>query len=262
MVSIVTENWQLDGIDGVLFDKDGTLIDSHLYWGRIIERRAAAIIDHFKLEEGVAGELCRAMGFDRCVRKLVPEGPIALVTREEVITILDGFLAAKGVVGSSSVLADLFAREHEAFLGELFEYIQILPGVRRVLEDLKAQGIRTAVVTTDTVKNAHETLSYLHIDHLFDGVVGKESTIEAKITGIPARAALKMLGIPPERVICIGDAPVDMIMAEKSGLKAGIGLETGQIKLEDLQNYSPYTAASMQDLTIRSTFQEPRHYGN
>lgn len=257
MVSITTANWRLDGICGVLFDKDGTLIDSHIYWGRIIERRASAIVAHFRLAEDIFGDLCRTMGFDVQKRRLLPEGPIALVTREEVISILEDFLVQKGVPESREVLATLFTQEHHAFLDELFQYVRLLPGVVEVLETLKRFQVKTAVVTTDTIRNTEETLAFLKIAHLFDAVIGKESTVEPKITGVPAIRALDVLGLVPGRVVCIGDAPVDLIMAQKSGLKAGIGMETGQITLDKLEVHSPFTAVSMHDLKITCEAQEP-----
>lgn len=250
MISLSADNWRINSISGVLFDKDGTLIDSHAYWGRIIERRSAAIIDYYNLSKGLFAELCLAMGYCCDDRRLRPEGPIALVSREEVIDVVMTFLQPRSITPSAEVLSELFVREHEAFLKEIFEYIHILPGVRDLLEQLKQHGIKTAVVTTDTVINANETLRYLGLDALFDAVIGKESTKEAKASGIPAIAALKMLELNADQVVCVGDAPMDLIMAQKSVLKAGIGVATGQITSSELLNYSQYVTTSLQKLKI------------
>lgn len=252
MISVYADNWRLNGISGVLFDKDGTLMDSHVYWGRIIERRAAAIIDFYNLSKDLFAELCLSMGYCLSNRRLRPEGPIALVSREEVIEVVIAFLQTRSVTASAKVLSELFVREHEAFLEEIFDYIRILPGVRDLLVQLKQHGVKTAVVTTDTVRNTGEILRYLELDDLFAAVVGKESTEEPKITGVPAIAALKMLDLQADQVVCIGDAPMDLIMAQKSDLKAGIGVATGQITSAALRDYSPYNVASMEQLTIYS----------
>lgn len=250
MISFFTDDWRVQGISGVLFDKDGTLMDSHVYWGRIIERRAAAIIDHYGLAGDLFADLCKAMGFSLDRRLLLPEGPIALVSREEVLDIVASFLCSRGGHASVNVLSELFVREHEAFLEEIYNYSNILPGVTDLLLLLKDCGVKTAVVTTDTVKNTEEILRYLGLDTLFAAVIGKESTKEPKVTGVPALAALKMLDVQADQAVCIGDAPMDLIMAQKSGLKAGIGVATGQITSAVLQNYTPYCAASMQEFKI------------
>ncbi len=250
MVSIATDQWKLDGINGVLFDKDGTLIDSHVYWGRIIERRVKAIIKYYSLQDILFSDLCLTMGYSLAKKKLVPEGPIALVSREEVIEILNCYLASMGVNSSEEVISGIFVKEHEAFMDEIFDYIKILPGVVEFLAHLKKHAVKTAVVTTDVIKNTHETLRYLKIDSFFDAVLGKESFSEPKVTGIPAIEALRLLGLKQEEAVCIGDAPMDLIMAKKGGLKAGIGVVTGQIEHHVLEQYSPYITSSMRDLRI------------
>ena len=253
MISLSTEQWQLHGIEGVLFDKDGTLIDSHTYWGRIIERRAAALIACYGLPRELAGDLCRAMGFSRDSRRLLPEGPIALVSREEVIEAVLNFLLPITAAASTETISRLFAQEHEAFLEEIHGYITLLPGVVYLLEQLRRHGVRTAVVTTDTVANTNETLRHVGIAHLFDVVIGKESTKEPKVTGAPATAALKQLGLEAGQAVCIGDAPMDLIMARNSGLMGGIGVATGQLPPAELRTHSDYIITTLHELAVHGT---------
>lgn len=250
MVSLRTSTWNIDHIQAVLFDKDGTLIDSHLYWGRIIERRAVAIIEYYRLDRNMFADACRTMGYDISAKKLLPEGPIALVSREEVIKIVERFLLDKEITAGKQEIASIFIREHEIFLSELLEYTRILPGVRPLLDQLKKHKVKTAVVTTDALQNTQEMLSYLELASLFDVVIGKESTAEPKITGVPAHAALQQLGISADRTICVGDAPMDLIMARNSGLKAGVGVTTGQLPASFLVEHSPYLVASLSEISV------------
>jgi len=250
MVSIRTNNWKIDHIQGVLFDKDGTLIDSHIYWGRIIERRVNAIIEYYRLNLDTFPTICRTMGYDITRKKLLPEGPIALVSREEVIDIVVQYLMAQKINADQNEIASIFIREHKIFLSELFQYTQILAGVRPFLCRLKDHGVKTAVVTTDAIQNTNNILSYLNLGHLFDLIIGKESTEEAKSTGVPAQVALHKLEISADRAICVGDAPMDLIMAMKSGMKAGVGVTTGQLPASCLREYSPYLADSLIEIEV------------
>ena len=75
-------------VSGVIFDKDGTLTDSNIYWAEIIKLRTKKLIDEFNIEKCNASLISRAMGLDTKSNLLLPEGPIALETRQTVIEII------------------------------------------------------------------------------------------------------------------------------------------------------------------------------
>ena len=50
MIKIYSADWELDNIEAVLFDKDGTFIDLHYFWGKMTEMRAKEVIREFNLE--------------------------------------------------------------------------------------------------------------------------------------------------------------------------------------------------------------------
>ena len=85
-------------------------------------------------------------------------------------------------------------------MAELFEYIELLPSVLKLLASLKEYSIKTAIVTTDTIANTEAALRHLHIDHYFDAVIGKESTDEPKITGKPGAEGLAHTRPCPGRI--------------------------------------------------------------
>lgn len=252
MITITAANWQIDNITGVLFDKDGTLIDSHLYWGRIIQRRAQAIIQYYGLSNDLFPSLTLVMGFDLSSGRLRPEGPIALVSREEVIKVVQLYLEGLEVSSKEEQIEKLFLQEHEAFMKEIHNYICLLPGVLPFLEELSGHNVKLAVVTTDSIKNTQESLEYSQIAKYFHCVVGKESVKEIKATGIPAQEAMRLLNVLAETTVCIGDAPMDLLMAQNSGCKAGIGVCTGQLQKGSLEPYSHYVVDGFNQLSITS----------
>jgi phosphoglycolate phosphatase len=252
MVKIVHKNWDLDDIEGVLFDKDGTLIDSHIYWGRIIERRASAVIEYFNIDQSFFYRMFLALGYDCNEKKLLEQGPIALVSREQVIESFLRFLALENIVKADFIeISDIFTAEHKCFQQEIFNYINLLPGVIPVLEKLKEHGAKLTIVTSDSIINTEETIKYLKIEKYFDLIIGKESKKEPKHTGIPALEAIKQLGLEKEKTIAIGDAPMDIFMANNSKLKAGVGISTGQVKYEKLSEYTKYLAGSLKEIDIK-----------
>ena len=51
MINLKTNNWKIENIETILFDKDGTLIDLHYFWGKMTELRACAVIKKYGLCE-------------------------------------------------------------------------------------------------------------------------------------------------------------------------------------------------------------------
>lgn len=250
MIALKTLKWEISNINGILFDKDGTLIDSHLYWGRIINLRSQEIINKFKLNKALHPSICRFMGYSLAKRRLLPKGPVGITTREEVISILHHKLTGLKINISEAVLSEIFIGIHAKFLTEIKNYVKILPGVLPFLKQLKEKKITTAIVTVDVVKNTEETINLLKINKYFDLIIGKEHTAKSKISGAPAQKALTMLKLNKEQTVCVGDAPMDLIMAQKAGLKAGIGIALGQTPIKTLVKYSSYCVRSYQDLFI------------
>ena len=44
MISLKTDLWEIKIVEAILFDKDGTFIDLHYFWGKMTELRAEEII--------------------------------------------------------------------------------------------------------------------------------------------------------------------------------------------------------------------------
>ena len=250
MFSISGPGWRISELEAVLFDKDGTLVDLHFYWGEIIRRRANAVIAHHKLEAAVFPRLCAAMGLSVDQQRLLPEGPVGLVSREEVIQALHGALKDLGVATSPEIMAELFVRVHQDFQPDVERFVQLIPGAAAFVAALRKAGAKLAVVTSDTAANTRQTLRRFRLGECFDSIVGHETTPEPKISGVPARHALEELGGSGEKTVCIGDGPMDFLMAEKSGCRAAIGVATGQIPGAELARYTKYVTPSLADLTV------------
>lgn len=248
-VSISANGWKLSGVSAILFDKDGTFVDSHQYWGDIIFRRSQAICETFNLQSLYIDKLELIMGFSRVLGKLLPSGPIALVSRDEVIEIVVRYLNSENIRASNVQISKIFEQVHHE-MEKIDKHIQLIPGSLPLFKVLKKKGIKLAVVTTDAIKNTEITLDKLCLQEYFSVIIGKESCKEPKASGKPAKIALSKLGISAQNSICIGDAPMDMQMALKSGCLASIGVATGQVSESELRKVTPYVVGSLSQLLI------------
>lgn len=250
LVNLVARNWQLAGIKTVLFDKDGTFIDLHRYWGGITQRRAVAIARHFGGPALNEASLECVMGYDRDTGRLLSTGPVGLKSRDEVIASVVQHTAGIGISVPPESLADLFDQVHAAIPSELTLLVRVIPEAVALLEALRAVGVTLGVVTSDSVVTTEATLAQWNLAHYFSVVVGRESCDGPKITGLPARLALDLLSAEPAHTICIGDAPMDAFMAQNAGLAACVGVATGQLGASDLLAYTPHVVKSLADLRV------------
>lgn len=239
----------IQNIEAVIFDKDGTIADLHLYWGEIVRRRAAAVTAHYGLANGCYAEVCRAMGLALEEGRLLAEGPVGLTSREEVAQAVCSCLDRLCVKSSLETIAQLFAQVHEAFLPDIDRYLRAIPDTAEFCAALRRAGAKMAVVTSDSTVNTRHTLSRLGFESYFDVLVGRDTLPEPKISGAPARKALAALGVDSKRAICIGDAPMDCVMAKQSGCLAAVGVATGQTPASELAKHTPYVVLSMRELT-------------
>lgn len=239
-------------LEGIIFDKDGTLVDMHRYWGEIIRRRSHATIARYGLDIAALPRLCASMGLRLETGRLMPQGPVGLASREEVIKALRGCLDEMGVPTTVDEVSALFKQVHNDFLPDIDRHIQPIEGVAPFLAALHGIGARMAVVTSDTVANTRRSLDLLGLGVYFQTIVGHDSTPEPKVSGVPALRALEAMGCGPAATVCVGDAPMDAIMTSKSGCRACIGVATGQIPVADLMMLTPYVAASMAELSCGS----------
>jgi phosphoglycolate phosphatase-like HAD superfamily hydrolase len=182
---------------------------------------------------------------------LLPEGPTGLASREEIIHALCARLATRGLVCSERVLAGVFVAVHERFLPEIGGFLELLPGVAAFAGALKGAGVRTAIVTSDTVTSTLASLEHLGVARHFDLVVGRDSTVEPKVSGVPALRAMEELGVEGSETVCLGDAPMDVVMGRAAGCRATIAVATGQVPLPVLREHTPYDAPSLEQLAVR-----------
>ena len=96
----------------------------------------------------------------------------------------------------------------------------LFPGVADLLSDLAAANVRLAVVTTKRADVAKHVLEATGIAPWFHVVVGGDSTPHHKPHPAPALAALEALSASPAQATVVGDTTFDVLMARASGCRS------------------------------------------
>jgi pyrophosphatase PpaX len=106
-------------------------------------------------------------------------------------------------------------REHNE---PLHDDLVAFEGIERVLERLKSEGRRLGIVTAKRRLTVDLAFAILPLEGFFDAVVTSEQTENHKPHPEPVLAALERLGSKPEEAAFVGDSPFDMGAGKAAGV--------------------------------------------
>ena len=183
-------------IRGIIFDFDGTLIDSY---------------------EPIAESLNH-------VRRSFDRPPLPL---DEVKTLVGHGLEhlIEKAVGPAQIQEGVrLFRESYAAICE--SRTKILPQVRETLEKLERRGYQMAIATNKPSYFARDILRALEIDHLFAEVLGPNDVQRPKPDPEMLEIIMMRLGLGVDEMVYVGDMLIDVEVARSAGV-AVYALPTG-----------------------------------
>jgi len=122
------------------------------------------------------------------------------------------------------------------------------PGIREVLDGLKVNGVRLAVLTNSGRKAATRSLTISGLNDLFEFVLTRNDTETMKPRPEGLIQAVSMLSLPKDDVYYIGDTPYDVIAAKGAGVKS-VSVATGSYAPDRLASEGPdYVISSISEL--------------
>ena len=211
----------LDGIDLVVFDKDGTLIDFQFMWrgwlAALTEQLEGAT--HFRLGD----DLHALMGVDPVSGEVRSHGLLAATPmariRERVVDLLVG--RGLGPEAAERALASAWQTPDPVDLA------RPVTDLTALFATLRLPGRRLAVATSDDRQPTERTLEALGIAGLIDAIACADDGPPAKPAPDAVLGLCAMLGVPPALTAVVGDAPADLRMGRAAGAGRVIGVLTG-----------------------------------
>ncbi|RYG38477.1 HAD family hydrolase [bacterium] len=197
----------LPHLDAVIFDIDGTLLDSN-------DANAYAWRTTF-----------REFGKD------VPQAEIRAAIGKGGDNLLPDFFSEEEL---KTLKEPLSKRRGELYDGELLPKMKPFSLVREFCERLKADGRRIAIATSATEEELKVSLDLIGISDLVEAKATIDDAEGSKPDPDIFLAALERLGNPdPARVLVVGDTPYDVEAAERAGMQT-VAVLTGGFSRESL----------------------------
>lgn len=249
MVNLKTKDWQIENIETVLFDKDGTLIDLHYFWGKMTQMRSLAVIEKYNLKKDSFEKLCLFLGYDLNAKKMLSNGITALYSRSKIIEIFCENLIQLDINVTISELEELFDDVANKFYNNILDYTKPIVEAIQFVDSLYNKGVKLGIVTSDSIVSTNLTLKQFGWEKYFDVVIGRESHSDTKESGKPTILALEKLKANPKTTLMIGDAPMDYISAKNAQIERTILVSTGQICKDQLLKTSKYVCNSLKEIT-------------
>jgi phosphoglycolate phosphatase len=205
-------------IRGVLFDKDGTLLDFDATWPPAY-RAVAEELASLAGDPGLAARILRLGGYGEG-GALDPASVFACGTTREIVEFCVGLPELRGIAGIAERADGIFTRFGERGPSAVDDLAGLLEGLRR-------RGLRLGLATNDSIASTRAWLAYHDFEELFYFVSGFDSGYGPKPDPAVLDAFCAASGLAPGAVCMVGDAVTDAELARAAGAGLSVIVRSG-----------------------------------
>ncbi len=225
-------------IAGVLFDKDGTLLDYHRSW--LPANKGAALVAADG-DQALAERLLALGGYDAEQGVILPGSVLAAGTTAEIAA-----LWAEALPGSE--LEALTARIDGVFVAAGLTDATPVTELAPLFQRLKARSLALGIATSDSLQGVMASLGRFGVLELLDFISGYDSGHGNKPGPGPLLAFCDSTGLAPAQVAVVGDNAHDLEMARSGGAGLRVGVLTGTSRRNDLEPLADNVLADITEL--------------
>ena len=214
-------------IKGVLFDKDGVLVDFDATWCpaavKVINTLAAGDENKFKA-------LADAANFDLDTERFEKNAVFIAGTATDLVD-------AWAPILPDMPKYDLARQSRALFTQYGAEHVTSYDDVADTLTALGEARIAMGIATNDEEISARTQMRALRLDGRFSFVSGADTGHGAKPEPGMLLAFAEHIGAEPAEIVMVGDSTHDMRAARAAGM-IGVAVGTGPASLEDLRPFA------------------------
>jgi phosphoglycolate phosphatase len=228
VIKLESDNFSLEKIKLVIFDKDGTIFDLHKYWSFVVIERAKYFSNtcHYTESKFIYHELLSVMGLEKD-NTISSIGPVGVRSRKFIINLVHEIINDRCINIGIKDVEKGFTVVDSIVDSNFNQIVEKLPGVDDLILSLKGSRCLISLATSDIRKRAIKALKYSQIFHYFDYIIGSDNVVQAKPNREMIDKILSKLNIVDRNnVVLIGDSITDLNTAKNSGINF-IGVMTG-----------------------------------
>ncbi len=228
-------------IKGILFDKDGTLLEFLTLWHGIIGNVLTDLEVHHSISGETIEELKRVSGFKK--DNFEKESRIQYLATSQIADLWYEIVRRESDRITYKELMYLF---EENALADNLE-IKPLEGVKELLAYLKTKGYALGVATADTGLSTCNGLNKSEIIGYFDFIGYNEEGVRPKPFPDMAHAFCRQMNLTSGELLIVGDSVTDMEFAENAKAQF-IGIKTDYNDHEEFTKHNKTAVESIQDI--------------
>ena len=224
-------------IAGILFDKDGTLLDYFKSWSPVNRKLALIAADG---DADLAAKLLKDCGMDPETGHVVADSLLAAGNTEEI---------AEGLVAAGSKLsAEALVKDLDWLFAEAAANAVPVTDLAAFFARLKGRGLKLGIASSDnelSIRRTAERFGFLeHVDY----IVGYDSGHGCKPEPGMVLGFLAATGLSAADVAVVGDNSHDMMMGRNAGAGMTIGVLTGTGTRETLGPLADHCLADITEV--------------
>ena len=225
-------------IRGILFDKDGTLLDYAATW---MPANRAAAHAAARGDRGLAERLLRAGGYDCETDRMAGNSVLAAGNTIEIAALWREHAPDWDLARLTELLDEIFVEQGQTCAVPV-------PELAPVLGRLAGRGLKLGIATSDSLAGIEATLGAFGVLQHFDFLAGYDSGHGAKPEPGMVHAFCAACGLSASEVAVVGDNLHDLAMGRAANAGLAVGVLTGTGEREVLATLADHVLDSIAGL--------------
>jgi phosphoglycolate phosphatase len=224
-------------IKGILFDKDGTLIEVNGTWIPLYKSMLSEVFGH---QPDEITELLARTGYDAQTDSIRAGSIMAGGTTREIASIWWPEI-------SSDERRDRVYHIDNVIGPQAKSFVKPLMDLSPIFDELHEMGFLLGVGTNDSEASGRAHMVHLGVEQYFEIILGSDSVAVPKPSGQMVARFAEVTGFAPHEIAMVGDNSHDMEEARQGGAMA-IAVLSGNAGHGDIAHLADHTLNSVADI--------------